>query len=82
MSTSAEVLVRLRALTKRFGSKRALGPIDLDLERQEIVGIVGPDGAGKTTLLRSVTIYGATSPRSSARSVTSRRRSASTETCR
>ena len=54
MSTSAEVLVRLRALTKRFGSKRGLGPIDLDLERQEIVGIVGPDGAGKTTLLRSL----------------------------
>jgi len=54
MSPSAEVLVRLRALTKRFGAKPALGPIDLELGRQEIVGIVGPDGAGKTTLLRSL----------------------------
>jgi len=58
MSTSAEhagALVDLRALVKRFGAKRALGPIDLRLERPEIVGIVGPDGAGKTTLLRALT---------------------------
>ena len=57
MSTSADAplpLVRLRALGKHFGAKRALGPIDLDLDRREIVGIVGPDGAGKTTLLRSL----------------------------
>jgi ABC-2 type transport system ATP-binding protein len=47
-------LVQLRGLEKRYGSKRALGPIDLTLERREIVGVVGPDGAGKTTLLRSI----------------------------
>jgi ABC-2 type transport system ATP-binding protein len=56
MSTSADhgPLVRLRGLVKRFGSKRALGPVDLTLDRLEIVGVVGPDGAGKTTLLRSL----------------------------
>src|SRR6185295_7557160 len=37
------------------GAKCALGPIDLRLERREIVGSVGPDGAGKTTLLRVLT---------------------------
>ena len=42
------------ALEKRYGAKRALGPVDLVLEQREIVGIVGPDGAGKTTLLRSI----------------------------
>jgi ABC-2 type transport system ATP-binding protein len=47
-------LVRLRGLQKHYGAKRALGPIDLVLERSEIVGVVGPDGAGKTTLLRSI----------------------------
>jgi ABC-type multidrug transport system ATPase subunit len=57
MSTSAEKsepLVRLRHLVKRFGARIVLGPIDLSLERCEIVGVVGPDGAGKTTLLRSL----------------------------
>ncbi len=49
-----EALVQLRGLEKRYGAKRALGPIDLVLEQREIVGIVGPDGAGKTTLLRSI----------------------------
>jgi len=47
-------LVELRGLEKRYGATRAVGPLDLVLERREIVGIVGPDGAGKTTLLRSI----------------------------
>ncbi len=57
MSSSAEAghpLVRLRRLEKRFKAKRAIGPIDLDLDGCQIVGVVGPDGAGKTTLLRSL----------------------------
>jgi len=45
-------LICLRRLEKSFGSRRALADVDLRLDRQEIVGIVGPDGAGKTTLLR------------------------------
>src|SRR2546430_7492191 len=40
-------MIRLRALEKRYGTRRALAGIDLVLERREIVGIVGPDGAGK-----------------------------------
>ena len=47
-------MIRLRALEKRYGSRRALAGIDLVLERREIVGVVGPDGAGKTTLLRAL----------------------------
>src|SRR5438093_9013143 len=49
-----EARVHLRGLEKRYGEKRALGPVDLELDRSEIVGVVGPDGAGKTTLLRSI----------------------------
>jgi len=47
-----EPAIVLRQLDKRYGSRRALAGIDLTLDGQQIVGIVGPDGAGKTTLLR------------------------------
>ena len=51
---SAEPVVRLRGLEKRFGARRALAGIDLDVADRQIFGVVGPDGAGKTTLLRTL----------------------------
>ncbi len=51
--TSAEApSIRFRGLRKRFGTREALGGIDLDVRGAQMVGVVGPDGAGKTTLLR------------------------------
>jgi len=47
-------MIHLRGLAKRFGRRQALAGIDLDLERREIVGVVGPDGAGKTTFIRAL----------------------------
>jgi ABC-2 type transport system ATP-binding protein len=47
-------MIRLRRLTKRYGRRIALDAIDLELDRPELVGVVGPDGAGKTTLLRAL----------------------------
>jgi ABC-2 type transport system ATP-binding protein len=47
-------LVRLRGLEKRYGPRRALAGIDLEITERQIIGVVGPDGAGKTTLLRSL----------------------------
>jgi drug efflux transport system ATP-binding protein len=46
--------IRLRGLRKRFGPRRALDGVDLELAGPQLVGVVGPDGAGKTTLLRSL----------------------------
>ncbi len=48
-------LLRLEALSKRFGDHWALKEIDFDLEEGEIVGLVGPNGAGKTTLFNLIT---------------------------
>ena len=45
-------MIQLRGITKSFGSLQVLKGIDLDIERGEIVSIVGPSGAGKTTLLQ------------------------------
>jgi branched-chain amino acid transport system ATP-binding protein len=48
-------LIRLEALSKRFGEHWALKDIDFVLEEGEIVGLVGPNGAGKTTLFNLIT---------------------------
>ena len=45
-------MIKLRNITKSFGALRVLKGIDIDIEKGEIVSIVGPSGAGKTTLLQ------------------------------
>jgi len=50
----ADPIISLRGVRKRFGAHPALRGIDLALDGQQIVGVVGPDGAGKTTLIRTL----------------------------
>jgi ABC-type multidrug transport system ATPase subunit len=45
-------VIRARSLSKRFGDKRALSGVNLDLERGGFLIVTGANGAGKTTLLR------------------------------
>ncbi len=45
-------VVRLEGVTKSFGGRVVVPPIDLELSAGMRLGIVGPNGAGKTTLLR------------------------------
>jgi ABC-2 type transport system ATP-binding protein len=40
------------ALEKRYGAKRALAGVDLEVREGEIVGLLGPNGAGKSTLTK------------------------------
>ncbi len=47
-----EVLIRIRSLHKRFGSREILRGIDLDIYRGETLVILGGSGSGKTTLIR------------------------------
>ena len=45
-------MITLRNITKSFGTLQVLKGIDLQIEKGEVVSIVGPSGAGKTTLLQ------------------------------
>ena len=52
--------LEVSGLRKAFGGVVALAGIDLSIELDEILGIVGPNGSGKTTLFNVIT--GALSP--------------------
>ncbi len=47
-------LLDIRALSIRFGGIQALSGIDLQLEPEEILTVIGPNGSGKTTLFNCI----------------------------
>ncbi len=44
--------MRASGLVKRFGDRRAVDRVDVDLAEGECLAVLGPNGAGKSTLLR------------------------------
>jgi len=48
-------IVRLEGVQKFFGAVHALRDINLNIGRNEIVGLIGDNGAGKSTLIKVVT---------------------------
>jgi len=47
-----DTVIRTSGLVMDYGKVRALGGVDLEVERGEIYGFLGPNGAGKTTTIR------------------------------
>ena len=50
----ADPLLQVNALTKTYGNLKVLDNITFELQRGEILGLVGRRGAGKTTLLHLI----------------------------
>ncbi len=51
---AAEPVVRIQGLRKRFGDNEVLKGIDLEVQRGEVIAIIGKSGSGKSTLLRCI----------------------------
>jgi branched-chain amino acid transport system ATP-binding protein len=54
LGNATVALLELRCVQASFGDLRVLRGVTLEVERGEIVCLIGANGAGKTTLLRSV----------------------------
>ena len=51
---AGDSIIRLRGVVNGFGDKVIHDNIDLDVQRGEVLGVVGGSGAGKSVLLRSI----------------------------
>ena len=47
-------LLKVEKLTKSFGGLRAVHEVGFEIQKDEMVGLIGPNGSGKTTLLRLI----------------------------
>ena len=50
----AEPILKVEALTKRFGGFTAVDQVSFTVEPGEIVGLIGPNGSGKSTIFNMI----------------------------
>jgi ABC-type sugar transport system ATPase subunit len=54
MNTPSSPLLAIRSLRAAYGKIEALKGVDLDINKGEIVALIGANGAGKSTLIGQV----------------------------
>jgi ABC-2 type transport system ATP-binding protein len=48
-------MIEVRGLSRRYGGLKAVDDVSFDIDRREIVGLLGHNGAGKTTIMKMLT---------------------------
>ena len=56
MTDGKEIIIQVKGLKKNFGSLEVLKDVDLEIDRGEVVVVIGPSGSGKSTLLRCLNL--------------------------
>ena len=51
-----EVLIELKDLHKKFGDLEVIKGVDLEIDKGDILVIIGPSGSGKSTILRCMNL--------------------------
>jgi polar amino acid transport system ATP-binding protein len=52
--TTDQPLIRMRDVSKSFGTLTVLNGVSLDVAKGEVICVIGPSGSGKSTLLRCI----------------------------
>ena len=52
MTTNNDAIISVKNLQKSFGSLNVLSGIDIDINKGDVVVVIGPSGSGKSTFLR------------------------------
>jgi len=50
--STGEIAIRVKGLTKSFGSKVVVRDLSMSVRKGQIYGFLGPNGSGKTTTIR------------------------------
>ena len=57
MTTDKNLLIKVEGLEKSFGKIEVLKGIDTEINKGDVVVVIGPSGSGKSTFLRTPVSY-------------------------
>ena len=56
MTDEKDIIIQVKGLKKNFGNLEVLKGVDMEIDRGEVVVIIGPSGSGKSTFLRCLNL--------------------------